>query len=139
MKKRHLDKIFGHILNPFRYGNPWEISRPEFLVPVHFYGKVIEENGQQKWIETDVVYAMPFDTPVSGDIDLSLCIPRSSTLQIPGFNNNVINTLRLWSAKAPDKFNFQLFNAGDYIRAVSEQVRRKDRKAMLCDDSSCRV
>jgi len=86
-----------------RYGNPWEISRPEFLVPVHFYGKVIEENGQKKWIDTDVVYAMPFDTP------------------IPGFNNNVINTLRLWSAKAPDKFNFQLFNAGDYIRAVSEQ------------------
>lgn len=86
-----------------RYGNPWEISRPEFLAPVHFYGKVIEENGQKKWIDTDVVYAMPFDTP------------------IPGFNNNVINTLRLWSAKAPDKFNFQLFNAGDYIRAVSEQ------------------
>jgi glucan phosphorylase len=33
--------------------------------------------------------AMPYDTPV------------------PGFNNNVVNTLRLWSAKAPQKFNFQ--------------------------------
>jgi glycogen phosphorylase len=47
-----------------RYGNPWEISRPEFLVPVQFYGKVIEENGRQKWIETESIQAMPFDTPV---------------------------------------------------------------------------
>ncbi|CAF0783918.1 unnamed protein product [Adineta steineri] len=86
-----------------RYGNPWEISRPEFLVPVQFYGKVIEENGKKKWVETEIIQAMPFDTP------------------IPGYNNNVINTLRLWSAKAPGKFNFQLFNAGDYIRAVAEQ------------------
>jgi len=86
-----------------RYGNPWEISRPEFLVPVQFNGKVIEENGKKRWVETDVIQAMPFDTP------------------IPGYNNNVVNTLRLWSAKAPGKFNFQLFNAGDYIRAVSEQ------------------
>ncbi|CAF4795147.1 unnamed protein product, partial [Rotaria sp. Silwood1] len=86
-----------------RYGNPWEISRPEFLVPVQFYGKVIEENGKTKWVETEIIQAMPFDTP------------------IPGYNNNVINTLRLWSAKAPGKFNFQLFNSGDYIRAVAEQ------------------
>jgi len=86
-----------------RYGNPWEISRPEFLVPVQFYGKVIEENGKKKWVETEIIQAMPFDTP------------------IPGYNNNVVNTLRLWSAKAPGKFNFQLFNAGDYIRAVAEQ------------------
>ncbi len=47
-----------------RYGNPWEISRPEFLVPVQFYGKVIEENGKKKWIETEIIQAMPFDTPV---------------------------------------------------------------------------
>ncbi|CAF2343699.1 unnamed protein product [Rotaria sp. Silwood2] len=86
-----------------RYGNPWEISRPEFLVPVQFYGKVIEENGKTKWVDTEIIQAMPFDTP------------------IPGYNNNVVNTLRLWSAKAPGKFNFQLFNSGDYIRAVAEQ------------------
>ncbi|CAF4456216.1 unnamed protein product, partial [Rotaria magnacalcarata] len=43
---------------------------------------------------------MPYDTPV------------------PGFNNNVVNTLRLWSAKAAQKFNFQFFNDGDYLNAV---------------------
>ena len=47
-----------------RYGNPWEISRPEFLVPVQFYGKVVEENGKKKWTETEIIQAMPFDTPV---------------------------------------------------------------------------
>jgi starch phosphorylase len=47
-----------------RYGNPWEVSRPEFLVPVQFYGKVIEENGKKKWVETETIQAMPFDTPV---------------------------------------------------------------------------
>ena len=45
--------------------------------------------------------------------------------KIPGYNNNVVNTLRLWSARAPGKFNFQLFNSGDYIRAVAEQVNTK--------------
>ena len=47
-----------------RYGNPWEVSRPEFLVPVQFNGKVIEEDGKKKWVETDIIQAMPFDTPV---------------------------------------------------------------------------
>ncbi|CAF2745316.1 unnamed protein product [Rotaria sp. Silwood2] len=46
---------------------------------------------------------------------------RSVPLVIPGYNNNTVNTLRLWSAKARGEFNFQLFNAGDYIRAVAEE------------------
>jgi glycogen phosphorylase len=52
------------IANENRYGNPWEISRPEFLVPVQFHGKVIEENGRKKWVEAEIIQAMPFDTPV---------------------------------------------------------------------------
>ncbi len=47
-----------------RYGNPWEVARPEFLVPVQFCGKVIEENGKKKWVEAEIIQAMPFDTPV---------------------------------------------------------------------------
>ncbi|CAF0918355.1 unnamed protein product [Adineta ricciae] len=86
-----------------RYGNPWEIPRPEYQIPVNLYGRVIQQNGKSKWVDTKVIMAMPYDTPV------------------PGFNNNVVNTLRLWSAKAPQKFNFQFFNDGDYLNAVSEQ------------------
>ncbi|CAF3676386.1 unnamed protein product [Adineta steineri] len=95
--------------NWLRYACPWEISRPEFLVPVQYYGKVIDDkDGKKKWVEYITVHAMPYDSP------------------IPGYNNNVVNTLRLWSAKASEKFNFALFNSGDYIRAVSEQSSSED-------------
>eukprot|EP00088_Acartia_fossae_P009385 TRINITY_DN1453_c0_g1_i2.p1 TRINITY_DN1453_c0_g1~~TRINITY_DN1453_c0_g1_i2.p1 ORF type:complete len:851 (+),score=260.68 TRINITY_DN1453_c0_g1_i2:61-2613(+) len=86
-----------------RYGNPWEKGRPEYTVPVHFYGNVVEENGNRKWVNTQVVLAMPYDNP------------------IPGYNNNVCNTLRLWSAKSPLHFNLKVFNTGDYIQAVLDR------------------
>ena len=57
--------LFFWFKHNFRFGNPWEISRPEYLVPVHFYGKIIEdENGKKKWIDTEVLEAIPYDTPV---------------------------------------------------------------------------
>ncbi|CAF3409283.1 unnamed protein product [Rotaria sp. Silwood1] len=90
--------------NWLKFPNPWEIGRPEHHVPIQFYGKIVhDENGKKKWIDTEIIYAMPYDSP------------------IPGYNNNIVNTLRLWSAKARGEFNFQLFNAGDYIRAVAEE------------------
>jgi glycogen phosphorylase len=86
-----------------RYGNPWEKARPEYTLPVHFYGRTVTENGVKKWIDTQVVYAMPYDSPV------------------PGFGNNTVNTMRLWSAKAPTSFNLRFFNDGDYIQAVCDR------------------
>nr|UEK51578.1 GlyP-like protein [Parasacculina yatsui] len=82
-----------------RYGNPWEKGRPEFVLPVCFYGRT--DNG--KWLDTQVVFAMPYDTPV------------------PGYKNNIVNTLRLWSAMSPSSFNLQFFNMGDYIEAVLDR------------------
>ena len=49
------------------------------------------------------ILAMPYDSP------------------IPGYGNNVVNTLRLWSAKSPCNFNLRFFNDGDYIEAVLER------------------
>uniref|UniRef100_A0A672NDW1 Alpha-1,4 glucan phosphorylase n=1 Tax=Sinocyclocheilus grahami TaxID=75366 RepID=A0A672NDW1_SINGR len=87
-----------------RYGNPWEKARPEFMLPVHFYGRVDEEDGKEpKWVDTQVVLAMPYDTP------------------IPGYMNNTVNTMRLWSARAPNDFNLRDFNIGDYIQAVLDR------------------
>ncbi|KAL1262678.1 hypothetical protein QQF64_005417 [Cirrhinus molitorella] len=87
-----------------RYGNPWEKARPEFMLPVHFYGRVEEEDGKEpKWVDTQVVLAMPYDTP------------------IPGYMNNTVNTMRLWSARAPNDFNLRDFNVGDYIQAVLDR------------------
>uniref|UniRef100_A0A8C3AIP1 Alpha-1,4 glucan phosphorylase n=1 Tax=Cyclopterus lumpus TaxID=8103 RepID=A0A8C3AIP1_CYCLU len=82
-----------------RHGNPWEKARPEYMLPVHFYGRVEDS----KWVDTQVVLAMPYDTP------------------IPGYMNNTVNTMRLWSARAPNDFNLRDFNVGDYIEAVLDR------------------
>nr|QJA18289.1 glycogen phosphorylase [Monochamus alternatus] len=86
-----------------RYGNPWEKARPEYMLPVNFYGNVIDTPQGKKWVNTQVVFALPYDNP------------------IPGYQNNVVNTLRLWSAKSPVDFNLKFFNDGDYIQAVLDR------------------
>lgn len=67
-----------------RFGTCWELPRPEYQVPVHFYGRA-ELDG---WRDTQVVMAMAYDYP------------------IPGYNNSTVNTMRLWSAKSPNSFDF---------------------------------
>ncbi|MFH0753316.1 MAG: glycogen/starch/alpha-glucan family phosphorylase [Candidatus Omnitrophota bacterium] len=88
-----------------RNGNPWEIPRPEYQVKVNFYGH-IDPAAQfgARWVGAKSVLAMPYDTP------------------IPGYKNDVVNTLRLWSARANDEFDFEYFNHGDYERAVAEKI-----------------
>uniref|UniRef100_A0A8D3DAS6 Alpha-1,4 glucan phosphorylase n=1 Tax=Scophthalmus maximus TaxID=52904 RepID=A0A8D3DAS6_SCOMX len=86
-----------------RYGNPWEKARPEYMRPVQFYGRTEHHSDGVKWVDTQVVLALPYDTP------------------IPGYRNNVVNTMRLWSAKAPCDFNLKDFNVGGYIQAVLDR------------------
>ena len=88
-----------------RFGNPWEVPRPDYMVEVGFGGRTeayIDEQGRYRvrWIPDRTVMGTPYDTPV------------------PGYNNNTVNKLRLWSAQASEEFDFQVFNAGDYTRAV---------------------
>jgi len=94
-----------------RYGNPWEKCRSEYMLPVNFYGRVIDTPEGKQWVDSVVVYAMPYDSP------------------IPGYKNNVVNTMRLWSCKSPCNFDLKFFNDGDYIQAVinrnnSENISR---------------
>jgi len=86
-----------------KYGNPWEKARPEYTIPVHFYGRVEQTENGVRWVDTQIVLAMPYDSPV------------------PGYANNCVNTLRLWSARAPASFNLQFFNSGDYVQAVCDR------------------
>eukprot|EP00061_Rhincodon_typus_P014704 g41913.t1 len=72
-----------------RFGNPWEKARPEYTIPVNFYGRVDHTPEGVKWVDTQVVLALPYDTPV------------------PGYKNNTVNTMRLWSAKAPNEFKLE--------------------------------
>jgi starch phosphorylase len=91
-----------------KYGNPWELVRPERMVPVRFYGHV--ENTQlpdgrphARWVGGKTVLGVPYDTPIAG------------------YGANTVNTLRLWQARASAEFDFALFNDGDYERSVVEK------------------
>lgn len=87
-----------------RFENPWEKARPEYMLPINFYGNVEDDvDGRKHWANTQVVFALPYDSPV------------------PGYQNNIVNTLRLWSAKSPTDFNLKFFNNGDYIQAVLDR------------------
>ncbi len=91
-----------------RYGNPWEIVRPEYTYTVKFNGNVstnFDVNGKMKheWVNTDDVLAVAYDIP------------------IPGYKNETVNTLRLWKAKSTDEFDFENFNQGNYLSAVEKK------------------
>ncbi len=43
-----------------RYGNPWEKARPEYMRPVHFYGRVEHHPDGEKWVDTQVRAKQPF-------------------------------------------------------------------------------
>ena len=89
-------------------GNPFEIKRPEYAVEVKFGGYVAmrkDEFGRDKFVQENYqsVLAVPYDLP------------------IVGYNNNVVNTLRIWDAEAIDTFNLDSFDKGDYQKAVEQQ------------------
>ena len=91
-----------------RYGNPWEFPRPDRAVEVKFGGHTepyIDDNERYRvrWVPERTVLGVPYDTPVSG------------------FGVNTANSLRLWSAEAPESFDLQAFNQGDYAAAVVER------------------
>jgi len=92
-----------------RFGNPWEMPRPEYWVPVGFGGRTEEhfDHGQLKihWAPEEQVIGVAYDTPIAG------------------YGNATVNTLRLWRARASEEFDLTLFNDGDYERAVLEKNR----------------
>jgi glycogen phosphorylase len=92
-----------------RFGNPWEIVRPEWAAEVKFGGhteRYSDEAGRVRvrWVPARVVNGVPYDTPILG------------------YRVNTANTLRLWRAEAPESFDFSVFNRGDYWGAVNQKV-----------------
>ena len=104
--------------------NPWEIARPQYSIKVPFGGTIStykDEDGQLRysWDTQDFVLAMPYDTP------------------IPGYKNNTVNNLRLWSAKSNDDFGLEYFNSGDYLSAIKDQeLSESISKVLYPNDSS---
>ena len=100
--------------NWLKNGYPFELRRPEYAKEVHFGGYVRVEwdpvNNQNKFIHEgyQAVKAVPYDMPITG------------------YNNDVVNTLRIWDAEPIVDFNLDSFDKGDYHNAVEQENLAKD-------------
>lgn len=109
-----------HPDNWLRRPDPWEIARPEEHVEVAFGCSFVMRNGNLELIpdRPSTLCGIPFDRPVVG------------------YGGKTINTLRLWSAVAPDDFDFQQFSAGEFVGALTESLVAESLTRVLYPDDS---
>jgi len=96
-----------------RSGNPWEIVRRERVFPIQLYGRSVPTAGPagqvwRQWVDTQDLLAIACDIP------------------IPGYANNTVNNLRLWSASSAEVFDLDYFHSGDYIKAIERRAHTEN-------------
>ena len=101
-----------------RFGNAWEVARPEWAVEVKLGGYTERysdehERLRTRWVPQRTVVGVPYDTPILG------------------YHVNTANTLRLWRAEATESFDFSTFNRGDYYGAVNQKVSSENLTKVL--------
>ena len=99
--------------NWLKDGNPFELKRPEYAKEVRFGGNIrveYDENGKTHFVQENYesVLAVPYDYP------------------IVGYNNHIVNTLRIWDAEPIVDFQLDSFDRGDYHKAVEQQNLAKN-------------
>jgi starch phosphorylase len=95
--------------NWLAFRTPWQIERPEetCLVPVHGrieHGVDRVGNYNPMWLDWRLLVGVPYD------------------VLIPGYGGRTVNRLRLFSARSSHDFDTQIFNTGDYLRAVEQKI-----------------
>jgi glycogen phosphorylase len=95
--------------NWLAYGNPWEIDKPDASYIVNWGGsteRYVDDSGRPRirWVPQRVLKGVSYDTPVQG------------------YGVNTCNTLTLWSARAVESFALEVFNTGDFYKAVDDEV-----------------
>ncbi len=100
------------------YGNPWEFPQSDDMVEVSLWGhteQYSDANGEARvrWIAGQKVLGEP------------------CTTLVPGHGTNTVNILRLWRARATAEFDFELFDVGDYSRAVQQKVHSENISKVL--------
>ena len=103
-------------------GNPWEFPHPEMAKTVGFGGHVEDvadaEGSSRRWVPETEVLGIPYN------------------YMVPGYESGTVNTLRLWSAKAPQGFDLKIFNTGDYDAAVKAQNEAENISKVLYPEDS---
>ena len=92
-----------------RETSPWLVARPEQSCRIPVYGRIehrIDKSGEYNpvWVDRRVLVGVPSDLPIAG------------------FGGRTVNFVRLYSAGASDEFDMQIFNAGDYMKAVEQKM-----------------
>ncbi|MFV1994515.1 MAG: glycogen/starch/alpha-glucan phosphorylase [Verrucomicrobiales bacterium] len=106
-----------------RYGNPWQIVRPEYTTEIKIYGNVerrFNDVGECRdvWVNTKQIIGVPWDIPVVG------------------YGCETVNFLRLWESRASEEFNFAVFNEGGYVEAVREKAEGETISKVLYPNDS---
>jgi starch phosphorylase len=101
-----------------RNGNPWELAHTQLCYKVGFGGYTqtyTKDDGTYdiRWIPSEEVKGVGYDTP------------------IPGYRNGAFALLRLWKSEAPESFDFNEFNRGNYALAVEQKVRAENISKVL--------
>ncbi len=103
-------------------GTPFQIQRPEEAIVIPLYGRVENArdrgNYRQSWLDYQVVVGVPNDMPVVG------------------YNGQTVNRLRLFQARSSDDFDIEIFNRGDYIRAVEQKIGSENISRVLYPSDS---
>jgi starch phosphorylase len=91
------------------FGTPWEIERPEEACLIPVYGRIehgIDRSGRYNpmWMDWRLLIGVPHDVPVVG------------------YGGRTVNILRLFSARSSRDFDMQIFNTGDYVKAVEQKI-----------------
>jgi starch phosphorylase len=91
-----------------RFGNIWEIIRPEYAQTIRIYGEVqsvFDDLGRYRprWINARQIIGVPYDIPVAG------------------YGTQTVNFLRLWESRASEDLDFDVFNAAATSRPCSEK------------------
>ena len=100
--------------NWLKYGNPFELRRDEYAKEIRFGGTIRveydEKTKRELFIQENYesVLAIPYDMP------------------IVGYGNNIVNTLRIWDAKAITEFKLDSFDRGEYHKAIEQENLAKN-------------
>ena len=95
--------------NWLAFGTPWEIERPDEACLVPVYGRIehgVDRSGRYNpmWLEWRLLIGVPHD------------------VLVVGYGGRTVNLLRLFSARSSRDFDMQIFNTGDYLKAVEQKI-----------------
>jgi starch phosphorylase len=98
--------------------SPWQLPRPDEACLVPVYGRVehgLDRSGgyNPMWLDWQVLVGVPFD------------------MLVPGYGGKTVQRLRLYSARSSQSFDMQIFNAGDYLKAVERQIASENVSKVL--------